>query len=228
MGANMQLQTLRETLSDWVDVDNAGCAMGVCIGLIPPSEGWARHKHVFWSNNPIGNMLYKWIDDLVAAGVLEKRDEPDIQYRWNKNFIGSWEEDDFLVATTGSIPRPRSLNLIVLRVADIERAEAFYRLLGLSFYKHAHGSGPEHYTSSVNDTVLELYPATPEQPVCSSTRIGFSVEDGEGLVSRLASVSGAKVIVAPKSSEWGRRAVVADPDGHRVELTDPYAREGMT
>jgi hypothetical protein len=30
----------------------------------------------------------------VAAGVLEKRDEPDFQYRWNPAFRGSWETDE--------------------------------------------------------------------------------------------------------------------------------------
>lgn len=39
------------------------------------------------------------------------------------------------------------LNLVVLRVADLDRAAAFYRLLGFEFTKHAHGSGPEHYAS---------------------------------------------------------------------------------
>jgi predicted enzyme related to lactoylglutathione lyase len=28
------------------------------------------------------------------------------------------------------------------------------------------------------------------------------------------------VISAPKDSDWGRRAVVADPDGHRIELLE--------
>ncbi len=217
----MQLQTLRETLSDWSDVDAAGCALGVCIGLIPTNEGWGRHKHVFWSSHPIGNMLYKMLDDLVAQGVLEKR-EPDFQYRWNQDFRGSWEED-VLPRADGSVP-PRSLNLIVLRVSDIEHSRSFYQLLGLQLWKHAHGSGPEHYVSQLNDTTLELYPATPDHPVSSSTRIGFSVSDVDGLVAKVLTVAGAKVVVAPKLSEWGRRAVVADPDGHRVELTNPYVK----
>lgn len=46
-----------------------------------------------------------------------------------------------------STPR---LNLIVLRVADIDRAAEFYRLLGVEFTKHAHGSGPLHYAADSN------------------------------------------------------------------------------
>jgi predicted enzyme related to lactoylglutathione lyase len=114
-----------------------------------------------------------------------------------------------------ALPR---VNLLVLRVANMERAAAFYRLLGLSFTKHAHGKGPEHYASESEGFVFELYPATPEQPPTTSTRIGFAVTDVDALVAQLGAFDGAKVIAAPKDSEWGRRAVIADPDGHRVEL----------
>jgi lactoylglutathione lyase len=110
------------------------------------------------------------------------------------------------------------VNLVVLRVSDIDRAAAFYRLLGVEFTKHAHGSGPLHYVSEANGVVFELYPATAEQAVSSSTRIGFAVADVDDAVSKLGAFVGARVVTAPKDSEWGRRAVVADPDGHRVEL----------
>ena len=109
------------------------------------------------------------------------------------------------------------LNLLMLRVADLERAVIFYRLLGLDFIKHAHGSGPEHYACELPGIVFELYPATPEQPVSASTRLGFAVADVDALVTKLASAS-TQILSAPRTSEWGRRAVLIDPDGHRVEL----------
>jgi catechol 2,3-dioxygenase-like lactoylglutathione lyase family enzyme len=110
------------------------------------------------------------------------------------------------------------LNLVVLRVADVDRSAAFYGLLGLAFVKHAHGSGPQHYAWECDGFVFELYPGSAEQPVSASTRIGFRVADVDGAASRLGAAAGAKVVSAPKDSEWGRRAVVADPDGYRVEL----------
>jgi lactoylglutathione lyase len=118
------------------------------------------------------------------------------------------------------VPPPR-LNLVVLRVADIDRSAAFYRLLGLEFTKHAHGSGPLHYACDSDGFVFELYPASPELPVSPSTRIGFAVSDVDAAASKLAAAPGAKLVAAAKDSEWGRRAVVADPDGHRVELVAP-------
>lgn len=113
------------------------------------------------------------------------------------------------------IPR---LNLVVLRVADIDRAAAFYRLLGLEFTRHAHGAGPVHYAGDSQGLVFELYPASPDHPVSRSTRIGFAVQDVDEAVALLAAADGVQVVAAPKDSEWGRRAVVADRDGHRVEL----------
>jgi hypothetical protein len=32
--------------------------------------------------------------------------------------------------------------------------------------------------------------------------------------------AGEKVVSPPQETEWGRRAVIADPDGHRVELVE--------
>ena len=92
----MERQTLREAFSDWRDWDSAGLALAVCLGLMPPPApggGWGNAKHVFWSNHPVGNALAKILDDLAAAGVLERRDDPDIQYRWNPSFRGDWSDD---------------------------------------------------------------------------------------------------------------------------------------
>src|SRR5690349_21027793 len=114
-----------------------------------------------------------------------------------------------------SMPR---LNLVVLRVADLERAVAFYRAVGITFERHAHGAGPQHYAAESGGFVFELYAATAEQPVNASTRVGFAVDDVDVIAARLAGIDGARIISPPKDSEWGRRAVVADPDGHRVEL----------
>ena len=50
------------------------------------------------------------------------------------------------------------LNLLVLRCRDLERARAFYEVLGLRFTRHAHGSGPQHYAHEDERGVFELYP----------------------------------------------------------------------
>jgi lactoylglutathione lyase len=110
------------------------------------------------------------------------------------------------------------LSLIVLRVADFERSAAFYRLLGLSFTQHAHGSEPVHYTCEADGMVFELYPSSREHPVSASTRIGFTVPDVSETVAQLAASLSARVLSQPKESKWGWRSVLTDTDGHRVEL----------
>jgi predicted enzyme related to lactoylglutathione lyase len=112
---------------------------------------------------------------------------------------------------------PPRLNLVVLRSADIERAASFYRELGLLFTRHAHGSGPEHYASDANGLVFEIYPLTPKSSPTTGTRIGFRVDSVDGTLE-LLSKAGAKIVSPPADSEWGRRAVVKDFDGHVIEL----------
>ena len=109
------------------------------------------------------------------------------------------------------------LNLVVIRSADIERAMAFYAQLGLHFRKHRHGNGPEHYSAELGDVVFELYPTGADGKSSLGTRIGFAVRSVDEAIKALRDYPEA--IVSPaKDSEWGRRAVVADPDGHRIEL----------
>lgn len=121
---------------------------------------------------------------------------------------------------------PPQLNLIVLRSSDIERAAEFYRQMGLLFTRHAHGSGPEHYTSKVGGIVFEVYPLTAKSTPTTGTRIGFQVDDVDGIV-RLLSRIGATVLTPPGDSEWGRRAILKDFDGHVVELLTPTTPKNL-
>jgi lactoylglutathione lyase len=121
---------------------------------------------------------------------------------------------------------PPFVNLVVLRSGDIDRAATFYSAMGLLFMKHSHGTGPEHYSSEVAGFVFEIYPIGPAQQPTTSTRIGFSVDDVDSVIHLLEEVGG-KVISSPVDSEWGRRAVIRDLDGHTVELITPPNRDRM-
>jgi catechol 2,3-dioxygenase-like lactoylglutathione lyase family enzyme len=114
---------------------------------------------------------------------------------------------------------PPTLNLLVIRSRDIDRAARFYRELGLLITRHAHGDGPEHYTSLVDGRVFEIYPLRTGAEPTTAVRFGFAVDDVDGLLPLLIQV-GATVVAAPTDSEWGRRAVVKDLDGHVVELVN--------
>lgn len=83
---------LRMKLNEWSDWDIAAYYLAQSLGMMDETVSFSKDaKHVFWADNPIGNILHKMLDELVSCQVLERRDEPDIQYRWNPIFKSSWE-----------------------------------------------------------------------------------------------------------------------------------------
>jgi hypothetical protein len=38
------------------------------------------------SKNPVSDLLYQMLASMAAAGMLDMRDEPDFQYRWNSRY----------------------------------------------------------------------------------------------------------------------------------------------
>jgi hypothetical protein len=86
----VEADTLRESLADWTDWDGASYSLAICLGLMKPEPAFGITKHVFWSNHPIGELLLGILDSMTRAGIIERREEPDMQYRWNPSFIGSW------------------------------------------------------------------------------------------------------------------------------------------
>lgn len=71
---------------EWEDWDVALFKVGVALGLIPtPSptdpDRWGGYKWVAWSANPTVEVLQGILDQMVVAGVLERREDPDTQYR---------------------------------------------------------------------------------------------------------------------------------------------------
>ena len=113
-------------------------------------------------------------------------------------------------------PAPQ-LNLVVLRSENFEHAAEFYRRMGLQLTRHAHGAGPEHYSSEAGGLVFEIYPLTAKSKPTTGTRIGFRVASVDEVLGTLLPL-GVQILQAPADSEWGRRTVIKDPDGHVVEL----------
>ena len=116
-----------------------------------------------------------------------------------------------------------SLNLLVLRVADIDRSAAFYATLGLKFKREQHGKGPEHLSAVAGETLLEIYPAE-DGVTTTAVRLGFSVAAIRPLIDAMVS-TGGELFSSAKQTTWGLRAVVVDPDGHKIELLEPQAQQ---
>jgi hypothetical protein len=100
----------------------------------------------------------------------------------------------------------------------MDRLASFYAALGLRFTKHRHGKGPEHLSSMIGETTFEIYPSDDSDETTVSTRLGFSVPSLTNTLGQLRSLGATEVLVEPSNTEFGRRAVVKDFEGHKVEL----------
>jgi lactoylglutathione lyase len=111
------------------------------------------------------------------------------------------------------------LTLLVLKTRQVEQLRLFYQTLGIDFGEEQHGGGLVHFAGRVGDVVMEVYPL-PEDgtPVDSSTRLGFAVENLAGVVQVLQGI-GTRIVTPSRETAWGFQAVVKDPDGRSVELT---------
>ncbi|MFO0810792.1 MAG: VOC family protein [Gemmataceae bacterium] len=109
------------------------------------------------------------------------------------------------------------LSLVVVRAANLEKSRVFYESLGLRLSRERHGTGPAHLAAEVDGCVFEVYPRG-DGPSSAGVRLGFRVESVAAAVAATQGV-GAEVAAPPADGPWGVRAVVVDPDGHRVEIT---------
>lgn len=106
------------------------------------------------------------------------------------------------------------LNLLVLRTYRLEELRAFYSALGAKFEAEQHGSGPKHYAATLGaGLVLELYPCQEGASLDAGTRFGLAVADLRQALCRVGQP------VTPKETPWGLQAVVRDPDGRTIELS---------
>lgn len=111
-----------------------------------------------------------------------------------------------------------AINLVVLRSNAPRDLVRFYQSLGLNFALEQHGSGPEHHSCAIGNATLEIYPCDNREMTTIGTRIGFAVSSIEVALSGI--VGAHKVISKPKQTEWGKRCVLQDPEGHKVELIE--------
>lgn len=123
------------------------------------------------------------------------------------------------------------LDAIGVVVADIGRAAAFYRLLGLDFpdvtpdTHHLEATIPGGLRVMLDSeaVALQLDPAW-VRPTSQSMALAFRCATPADVDARHAALvaAGHASAAAPWDAFWGQRyAQVFDPDGHRVDLFAP-------
>lgn len=125
-------------------------------------------------------------------------------------------------------------DMVGIVVADIPRAIAFYRLLGLAFADNEPGAQyievitSNGYRISLNAVELDKK-LTPDWQEPRGQRLGLaflcgSTAEVDETYARVVA-AGHRSVVAPWDAVWGQRyAIVEDPDGAHVSLFAPLAR----
>jgi lactoylglutathione lyase len=105
------------------------------------------------------------------------------------------------------------LNLFVLKSEDIDRTRKFYEALGCQFIEERHGDGPRHYSSVINDVVLEVYKG---KVANEGVTIGFCVNDLSNIKDSLPGI-GASIITEPSPDM--PYLIIQDIDGRTIIFT---------
>ena len=125
-----------------------------------------------------------------------------------------------------------ALGLIVLRASDLQHTLAFYALLGLDFVPEKHGNGPTHYACTLTESgqaptsglVIEIYlgqaGVAPTPKTAGATMLGFQVASLDQTLAQLTNFGAVLLSPLHSTTNYGCRAVVQDPDGRAIELTE--------
>lgn len=110
------------------------------------------------------------------------------------------------------------IRLLVLRTGNMQRLASFYGLLGCTFDHHQHGNSPLHYSATIGQTILEIYPLAKGQAEADKhLRLGFGIDNFDERIAYLKSVN-IPFVSEPVQTEFGLMAVITDPDERKIEL----------
>ena len=112
-----------------------------------------------------------------------------------------------------------NLNLLVLRAHDPERLVRFYGSFGLKFVEERHGIGAVHFSANAGAATVEIYPRQTPGDSTSHTRLGFTVQSLSQVLAA-PEIELGQIVSLPRASPWGWRAIVEDPEGHKIELVE--------
>jgi lactoylglutathione lyase len=118
--------------------------------------------------------------------------------------------------------RTMRISSLVLYAIDVTATAEFYRQLGVEF----HPAGPGRLVADVGGCRFAISPAssgdTARQGGAGTAMPGLDVRSVDTVIGRVIT-GGGTVLRAAETLDWGRRAVLSDPDGRAVEIIERSA-----
>jgi lactoylglutathione lyase len=94
----------------------------------------------------------------------------------------------------------------------------FFTILGVTFNYHKHGNSPLHYSATLGQVILEIYPFAKNQiETDKNLRLGFQIDDFEKVIENLRE-NRIIFLAEPKQTDFGYMVVIEDPEGRKVKL----------
>jgi len=113
------------------------------------------------------------------------------------------------------------ISAILLYSPDAERLAGFYRdVLGIPLEAEQHGNAPPHYGCELGEIHFAIHPAKPgETHAAGAVRLAFEVFDLDEHMRQMDEHN-VNVIARPQNMGPMKLAVIADPDGNKIEFTE--------
>lgn len=113
------------------------------------------------------------------------------------------------------------LTSITITTMHLQDMLKFYQIIGFDFKTNKIDKGGVIYRAVHSGVEFSLYSIENAQKVqIPNLQLGFRVTDLEKSVAQLNQVSGAMCILDPTEMPDGKKAIMIDPDGHSIELTE--------
>lgn len=111
---------------------------------------------------------------------------------------------------------PYAMDFITLLTSkNIDTTKQFYEALGLAFVPEKHKSGSEHYSSSFENCLLEIYPETTAKK--DKTTFIMNVKNIEYSLKNILNYGG-KILDDSNINAKNKRATIEDPDGRIIQI----------
>lgn len=114
------------------------------------------------------------------------------------------------------------ISSLVLYAIDVTATAEFYRQVGVEF----HPAGPGRVVADIGGCRFAILPSssgdTARQGGAGTVMPGIDVSSVDTVIGRVIA-GGGSILRAAETLEWGRRAVLSDPDGRAVEIVERTA-----